>query len=135
MAIMRETALPRFSRLIGPRERRVHDPLAITIGAVAIACMLLALIVALGLVFDPRYRDFPFAPLTAAVVPLLLHSLVMPRPPGARGAAEVAASAVLAASVPYIVFNESLANWQALWVSAMLAALALTLARVRDARD
>ena len=134
MAIMRETALPRFSRLIGPREGRVPDRLAITIGAVAMACMLLALIVALGLVFDPRYRDFPFAPLTGAVVPLLLHSLVMPRPPGVRGAAEVAASAVLAASVPYIVLNESLANWQALWVSAMLAALAFTLARVRDAR-
>jgi len=135
MAIMRETALPRFSQLIGPVERRTHDRLAITIGAVAIASMLLALIVALGLVFDPRYRDFPFAPLTAAAVPLLLHSLVMPRPPGARGAAEIAASAVLAASVPYIVLNESLANWQALWVSAMLAALAITLARVRDARD
>jgi exo-beta-1,3-glucanase (GH17 family) len=135
MAIMRETALPRFSRLIGPRDWRVRDRLATTVGAVAMACMLLALIVALGLVFDPRYRDFPFAPLTAAVVPLLLHSIVMPRPPGARGAAEVAASAVLAASVPYIVLNESLANWQALWVSAMLAALAFTLARVRDGRD
>lgn len=134
MAIMRETALPRFSRLIGPVEGGARDPLALTVGAVAIVTMLLALIVALGLVFDPRYRDFPFAPLTAAVAPLFLHSVTMPRPPGARGAAEIAAGAVLAASVPYIVLNESLANWQSLWVSATLAALAFTLVRVRDAR-
>ncbi|MCX7295983.1 MAG: beta-(1-6) glucans synthase [Hyphomicrobiales bacterium] len=134
MAIIREVALPRFSRLIGPVEGRVRDPLTLTIGAVAIVTVLLALIVALGLVFDPRYRDFPFAPLTAAVAPLFLISVTMPRPPGARGAAEIAAGAVLATSVPYIVLNEGLANWQSLWVSAMLAALAFTLVRVRDAR-
>ena len=134
MAIMREAGLPRFSRLIGPVEGRERDPLALTVGAVAIVTMLLALIVALGLVFDPRYRDFPFAPLTAAVAPLFLLSVTRPRPPGARGAAEIAASGVLAASVPYIVLNEGLANWQSLWVSATLAALAFTLARVRDAR-
>ena len=99
------------------------------------ATLLLAMIVALGLVFDPRYRDFPFAPLTAAVVPLFLHSVTMPRPLGSRGVAEIVGATVLAVSVPYIVINESLANWQALWVSAMLAALAFTLARVRDARD
>ncbi|MDO8874903.1 MAG: beta-(1-6) glucans synthase [Pseudolabrys sp.] len=133
-AIMRGVALPPFSRVIGPAGGRVRDPLALLIGAVMMATMLLALIVALGLVFDPRYRDCPFAPLTAAVVPLLLHSLVMPRPSGARAAAEVSAAAVLAASVPYIVLNETFANWQALWVAAMLAALAVTLARVRDAR-
>ncbi len=135
IALMRGVALPRFSRIIGPVDARTHEPLAWLIGAVMIATLLLALIVALGLVFDPRYRDFPFAPLTAAVVPLFLHSLIMPRPPGARGAAEVAGAAVLAASVPYIIINESLANWQALWVSAMLAALAFTLVRVRDARS
>ncbi len=135
VAIMRGVALPRFSRILGSADARTYDPLAWLIGVIMMAALLLALIVALGLVFDPRYRDFPFAPLTAAVMPLFLHSLIMPRPPGARGAAEVAGAAVLAASVPYIVINESLANWQALWVSAMLAALAFTLARVRDARN
>ena len=53
--------------------------------------------VALGLVFDPRYRDFPFAPLTATVVPLLLHSLTVPRPGGSRGAAELSAAVVAGA--------------------------------------
>ena len=134
VAVMRGVVLPRFSRVIGPVDGRARDRLTLLVGVILMATMLLALIVALGLVFDPRYRDFPFAPLTAAVVPLLLHSLVMPRPPGARGAAEVAAAALLAASVPYIVLNETFANWQALWVATMLAGLAVTLARVRDAR-
>jgi len=44
------------------------------VGATLVATMLLAFVVALGLVFDPRYRDFPFAPLTAAVVPFLVPS-------------------------------------------------------------
>ena len=89
---------------------------------------------ALGLVFDGRYRDFPFAPLTAAAVPLLLHALLMPRPPGERGAAELSGAAVLALSVPYIVLNETFLNWQALWVCAALAAIAFSLTQVRDAR-
>jgi exo-beta-1,3-glucanase (GH17 family) len=135
MAMMRGTPLPRFSRLLGPAGQRTHEPLAWAIGVIMIATMLLALIVALGLVFDPRYRDFPFAPLTAAAVPLLLHSLLRPRPAGERGAAELAGAAVLALSVPYIVLNETFANWQALWVCAALGAIAFSLTRVRDARD
>ena len=83
--------------------------------------MLLAILVALGLVFDPRYQDFPFAPLTAAVVPFLLHSLTdAAAGAAARGAAELAGAGVLALSVPYIVLNESLANWQSLWLCAAL---------------
>jgi glucan 1,3-beta-glucosidase len=131
-AMMRGTPLPRFSRLIGPFDQRMRDPLAIAGGTIMIAAMLLALLVALGLVFDPRYRDFPFAPLLAAAVPLLMHSLTMPRPQGKGGAAEWVGAGLLALSVPYIVINETLANWQSLWVCAALAMLAVSLARVRD---
>ena len=52
-----------------------------------------------------------------------------------RGAAELAAATVLAVAVPYIVFNEGVANWQSLWLCAALAGLAVTLARVRDGRS
>jgi glucan 1,3-beta-glucosidase len=100
-----------------------------------IATTLLAVLAALGLVFDPRYKDFPFAPLTAAAVPFLLHTLTMARPMGARGAAEILTALVLALSVPYIVINESLANWQSLWLCAALLALAVILTQVRDARS
>ncbi len=133
-AMMRGTPLPRFSRLLGPVSARIRDPFALASGAVLIATMLLAFMVALGLVFDPRYRDFPFAPLTAAAVPFLMHSLMMPRPQGRSGAAEWAGAGVLALSVPYIAINETLANWQSLWVCAALAMLAFSLARVRDAQ-
>ncbi len=47
--------------------------------------------------------------------------------------AELAAAFVLAAATVYIAFNESFANWQALWFCAGLIGLAFTLALVRDA--
>jgi len=93
----------------------------------------MSFVVAIGLVFDPRYRDFPFAPLTAAVVPFLVHRLMHPRPKGRRSAAEVAGGAVLALSAIYVALNEGLANWQSLWLCAALAALAVNLIQVRDA--
>jgi glucan 1,3-beta-glucosidase len=131
-AMMRGAPIPCFSRLLGPASERIRDPLALLVGAVLIATMLLATMTALGLAFDPRYKDFPFAPLTAAAAPFLLHSLMMPRPQGKRGAAELAGAAILALSVPYIVLNEGFANWQSLWLCAALAVIAFSLARVRD---
>ena len=103
------------------------------LGVIMIATLLLAIQIALGLVFDPRYKDFPFAPLTAAAVPFLLHSLMMPRPQGTGGAAEQVAAALLVVSLPYIVLKEGLANWQSLWLCAALAAFAISLVRVRGA--
>ncbi len=134
-AVMRGAPLPRFSGLLGPAAARVRDPLTHIVGALMIATTLLAILAALGLVFDPRYRDFPFAPLTAAVVPFYMHSATMRRPFGRHGAAEWAAAGILALSVPYIVLNESFANWQSLWLCAAFAALALSLVRVRDAQS
>ncbi len=132
---MRGEPLPRFSRLLGPASERLRDPLAFAVGALLIATMLLAVQSALGLVFDPRYKDFPFAPLTAAALPYLLHTLTMPRPRGARGVAEMLAALLLALSVPYIALNESLANWQSLWLGAALLALAVSLVQVRAAQN
>ena len=87
-AAMRGAPLPRFSALLGPAAGRVRDPLTIIVGALLIATTLLAILAALGLVFDPRYRDFPFAPLSAAAVPFYVHSATMPRPLGRHGSAE-----------------------------------------------
>ena len=139
-AMVRGTPLPRFSALLGPAAERIRDPLARLAGALLIATMLLALLTALGLVFDPRYRDFPFAPLTAAVAPFFIHSVTMARPLGRQGltrfgAAELAGAGILALAVPYIVLNESFANWQSLWLCAALAMLAFSLVRVRDAQS
>jgi len=98
-----------------------------------IAVTVLAVQAALGLDFDPRYRDFPFAPLTAAVVPLLVSSLLAPRPKGPHPVAEMVAAATLVLSAIYIALDETFANWQALWLCAGLLALAVTLGRARAA--
>jgi glucan 1,3-beta-glucosidase len=95
--------------------------------------MLVSVEAALGLVFDPRYRDIPFAPLTAAVVPFLVLLASTPRPAGPRAIAETVAAAVLAGSAVYIVFNERLSNWQSVWFCAGLIGLAFILARARGA--
>jgi len=122
---------PSFASLLGNRGRR--DTLDWALGATLIALMLVAVEAALGLVFDPRYRDIPFAPLTGAAVPFLLLLASMPRPAGQRAVAETTAAAVLAASAVYIVFNETFANWQAVWFCGALIGLAVILALARDA--
>ncbi len=122
---------PSFASFLGNRGRR--DGLDWALGGTLIALMLVSVEAALGLVFDPRYRDIPFAPLTGAVVPFLVLLASMPRPEGQRAVAEMAAAAVLAASAVYIVFNESFANWQAVWFCGGLIGLAVILALARDA--
>ena len=124
---------PAFARIIGPKPERVRDPLALTLGVLLMALTVLAVQSALSLSFDPRYRDFPFAPLTAAALPLLLLSLVAPPAAGARATAETVAAAVLALCAIFIVWNETLANWQALWFAAALALVAFSLLRARVA--
>jgi exo-beta-1,3-glucanase (GH17 family) len=131
-AIARGSPLPVLSRVVGPAEWRTRDRLALLAGIVMVVTLVLSVDVALGLVFNPRYKDFPFAPLTAAIVPFLVQSLSVPRPSGGRGIAELAAALILSLSVIYIVPNESLANWQSVWLCTAFAALAISLFRVRD---
>ena len=134
-ALMRRTALPNFAQVIGPAAMRVPDPLKLALGAMLILLCVLAIQSALGLVFDPRYRDFPFAPMTAALIPFLVLSLAGPLRAGPHAPAETTAAALLAGSAVYILFDESFANWQALWLCAVFVALAFTLWRLRDAQS
>ena len=75
---------PSFASLLGNLGRR--DGLDWLLGGTLIALMLVTVEAALGLVFDPRYRDIPFAPLTAAAVPFLVLLASMPRAGGTAGA-------------------------------------------------
>jgi exo-beta-1,3-glucanase (GH17 family) len=142
-ALASGTTAPTFAQILGRAAQRPRNALALALGVLLIALAVLALQAALGLVFDPRYRDFLFAPLTAATAPLLL---VIKRKPAIKAAllarwkrhlqapaAESAVAATLAASAVYIVCNESFANWQAVWLSAALLALAFTLLQAQDA--
>jgi exo-beta-1,3-glucanase (GH17 family) len=124
---------PAFASLIGSSGERRGWGMDCVLGGVLIALVLLAVQAALGLVFDPRYRDFVFAPLTAAVVPYLMLTFALPRPNGPRAKAESVAGAVLIACAGYIAINETFANWQSVWLCATLIGLAVTLLRARDA--
>jgi exo-beta-1,3-glucanase (GH17 family) len=132
-AIASGTTLPSFAAMLGRHAYRSHSPLTLVLGTLLLMLAVLAMQAALGLCFDPRYRDFPFAPLTGGVFPFLLVSVLRRAPKSPYATAELVTAALLGLSAVYIVFNETLANWQALWFCAGAAALALTLVRVRDA--
>ena len=125
-------APPRVAALLG-RSGECRDGIDWALGGTLVALMLVSVEAALGLVFDPRYRDIPFAPLTAAAVPFLVLLASTPRPTGSRAIAETVAAVVLALSAVYIVFNERFSNWQSLWFCAGLIGLALILERARGA--
>ena len=134
-AILAQKPMPPLAAVLSIAPLRKSDRLAAALGLLLVVAVVLSLQVALGLVFDPRYKDFPFAPLTAVIVPLFVHGLSVMRAPGRRGAAETTGAILLALSVIYIVPNESLSNWQSLWLCSTFVALALTLLRVRGAPD
>jgi glucan 1,3-beta-glucosidase len=132
-ALGRGARVPNFAQMLGRAAQRPRDWLELSLGVVLIALAVLAVQAALGLVFDPRYRDFPFAPLTGAVVPFLVLARWKGRPKAP--AAERTAATTLVLSALYIAVNEGFANWQALWFSAGLLAMAFTLLQARDAPD
>lgn len=121
---------PSFAQLVGRAEQRPRGVIPLSLGIILLVTAVLSVQAALGLVFDGRYRDFPFAPLTGAAVPLLVLATWKRR--SDVPAAEKAMAITLAVSAIYIAGNESLANWQALWFSGGLLALALTLVQARD---
>ncbi|HLN09044.1 MAG TPA: beta-1,6-glucan synthase, partial [Xanthobacteraceae bacterium] len=134
-SVIRQVSIPGFWRVLGGRDDRPSDPLVLALGALFVALTVIAVQVAMELVFDPRYRDFPFAPLGGAAVPFLIVSWTGERSGGRRGMAETVAGAVLAGSAIYIALNEGFENWQAMWFCAGCAMIAITLSRSRDARS
>jgi glucan 1,3-beta-glucosidase len=133
-ALTSGTAPPLFARVLARREERTAG-LPLLLGVFVIVTALLAIQSALMIAFDPRYRDFPYAALTAAVIPLAMLAILSPRAAGRRGAAEIAAGGTLLLASAYIAVNESVSNWQSLWFCAAAGALALSLSRVRGGRS
>ena len=131
LALTRGVPRPAFAALLGT----VQPPdgnLARALGILMLALCVIAVAIALGLTFDPRYRDFPFAPLTAAVIPFLVLAVWRPQP--ARGMAETVAAAVIVAAALFVLWNEGIANWQSLWLCLLFIALAVTLVGVPGVR-
>lgn len=130
-ALMSGRPLPTFLELLGPRDERARSVPTLILGAALAVTTLIGAETALGFVFDPRYRDFPFAALTMAVVPFWTL-MVLNRPQeGARPIAEGVFAGLLAASALYTLFDEGRDNWQSIWTCAVYFLLAVTLWRAR----
>ncbi len=117
-ALMAGRPLPAFLELVGPREGRTRSVAARVLGFALMATTLVAAEIALGLVFDPRSRDFPFAGLTMAVVPIWTVTLLNRRKSDAGATTEAVFAGLFVAAALYIFFNEGTSNWQSLWTAA-----------------
>ncbi len=130
-ALMSGRSLPTFLEILGPRASRTDSLLTTAIGIILIVTVLIAAETALGFVFDPRYRDFPFATLTMVVVPFLTLVILNRPADGKRPIAESAFAGVLGLSALYIAFNEGANNWQSLWTCGAYVLLGVTLWQAR----
>jgi exo-beta-1,3-glucanase (GH17 family) len=130
-ALMTGLPLPTFLEVLGPAEGRGLSLMTRILGVTLIVTTVLATETALGLVFDGRWRDFPFASLTMAVVPFFAVAMFNAAESGARPLAEAVFAGLFAVTVPYIVFNEGAQNWQSLWTCAAYVVLGVTLWRPR----
>lgn len=130
-AAMSGRPLPTFLELIGPQGLRTKSVLSALLGLVLVVTTVIAAATALGFAFDPRYRDFPFASLTMAVVPFAALMLLNRPKEGTRPIAEACFAGLLATAALFMGFNEGSQNWQAMWTCAIYLLLALTLWRAR----
>lgn len=123
-AAVRRTPFEGFPVLFDPLAWRGADPLARVVTALLALAVMVAIQRALGLVFDPEGRDFPFAPLTGPAAALFLLAWIAPRGRRRESIAEIAAALILGGAAIFIAFNETVWNWQALWFAAVLVLLA-----------
>jgi exo-beta-1,3-glucanase (GH17 family) len=125
-------ALGRGDRLTGlatalnPTDRGHHVLIEVVLAWLLAATLVTAIHVALGLVFDPRYKDFPFAALLGPVVAFAVLAFAGSKGSPRPGGAEITAAIVLLGSALFIIVNEGIANWQALALAGLLLLLALT---------
>jgi hypothetical protein len=126
-ALVSGRPLPCFVELTGAGESRSRSVPKLILGLILIVTTLLATETALGLVFDPRGRDFPFAGLTMAVLPLCTVALLNRRKLDADQVTETTFAGLLVTSALYISLHEGFHNWQALWTSAAYVVLGAAL--------
>ncbi|WGS02544.1 beta-(1-6) glucans synthase [Bradyrhizobium sp. ISRA443] len=134
-ALVAGRPLPTFLELLGPRDYRGKGALAALLAIVLAVTTVIATETALGFTFDPRYRDFPYASLTMAVVPFALLTLFNRPKEGTRPIAESVFAGLLAIAAAYTLYNEGTINWQSDWTCSMYLLLAATLWRARAAQN
>jgi exo-beta-1,3-glucanase (GH17 family) len=132
-AVARSMPLAALAVALNPPLRRQVDAWSLLLAILFAATLVAAIHVALGLVFDPRYKDFQLALLTGPVVALAIVGLAKARVRHEPGMAERVAAGLLTFSALFVTFNEGVANWQALWFGGLLVLLALTALRAAPA--
>ena len=132
-ALAHEARLGTCATALAPPYRRNAGHIAVVLAALLAATVVAAIYVALGLVFDPRYKDFPIALLTGPVLALCILAFAGRKAPPQPDAAEIAAAVVLTGSALFVIANEGIANWQALLFGGLLVLLALTVLEARAA--
>ena len=131
-ALMSGRALPAFVELIGPRESKTHSFPTMLLGLVLTVTTLIGTETALGAVFDPRWRDLPFAALTMAAVPLWTIALLNRPGSGRRPLTEAVFAGLFVIAALYSICTEGTQNWQAMWTSAAYILLGATLWQARS---
>jgi exo-beta-1,3-glucanase (GH17 family) len=134
-ALMSGRSLPTFLELIGPANYRGRSWAVVILGLALAVTAVIGADTAIGLAFDPRYKDFPFAALTMAVVPFAMLSLLNRPKEGSRPTAEATFAGLLVMTAVYGGFNEGPDNWQSLWTCAIYVLLGATLWRARVAQN
>jgi len=132
-ALMSGRGPPSFLEVLGPTKGLTPFFMANMLGVTLIVTTLIAAQTALSLIFDARWRDFPFAGLTMAVLPFWTLAFLNGSKSGVRPLSEAVFAGLFAMSAVYIVFNEGFENWQAMWTSAIYLLLASALWRARTA--
>ncbi len=130
-ALMSGRAPPTFLELLGPKHYRTPSVLAIMHGLALMVTIVIGTETAIGLVFDPGDKDFPFAALTMAAIPFAAMTLLDRPRKGIRPMAESVFAGVFLVAAIYTGLNEGPDNWQSLWTCAAYMLLAVTLWRTR----
>jgi glucan 1,3-beta-glucosidase len=133
-ALMSGRPLPTFLELLGPKDYRNRSAVTVILGVALAVAILIGADSAIGFVFDPRYKDFPFAALTMAAVPFAALTLLNRPKEGSRPVAEAVFAALFAGAAVFTGFNEGSDNWQSLWTCAVYLLLGLTLWQARAAQ-
>jgi exo-beta-1,3-glucanase (GH17 family) len=130
-ALMSGRSLPSFLEVLGPPKGLTPLFMTNMLGITLIVTTLIAGQTALSLIFDARWRDFPFAALTMAVVPFWTLALLNGSKSGERPLSEAVFAVLFALSAVYVVLNEGFENWQAMWTGATYLLLGSALWRAR----
>jgi exo-beta-1,3-glucanase (GH17 family) len=131
LALISGQTPPAFSDLMSPRDGKKRAGLEPALGVTLLATSLIGGVTALGLVFDPRYRDFPFIALTMSVLPLLVLRTIHRARATEQPIAEWVFAGLFGLSTLYIGFHEGPNNWHSLWTCCAYFLLGVTLLQTR----